>query len=78
MKAKHFVLPLTGLLLATPALANSYRSERRDCRADAMRLCRHEVPHVKRITLCMERHVKQLTPACRQHFGPSHHGRRTR
>lgn len=68
MKFKQVVLAMAVLLLATPALATSYRSERRDCRADAMRLCKHEVPHVKRITSCMERHIKQLTPACRRHF----------
>ncbi|WP_374546655.1 hypothetical protein [Rhodoblastus sp.] len=42
--------------------------QRHDCGGDAHRLCGHHIPDVQRITSCMQRHVAQLTPACRRHF----------
>jgi hypothetical protein len=42
--------------------------QRRACRADAMKFCREFVPNVHKITSCMERNVRRLTPACRAQF----------
>jgi hypothetical protein len=42
--------------------------QRHDCSGDAHRLCGQFIPDVQRITSCMQRHVAQLTPACRRHF----------
>jgi hypothetical protein len=42
--------------------------QRRACRADAMKFCREFVPHVQKITACMEHNVRRLSPACRSQF----------
>ncbi|PDT75766.1 hypothetical protein CO675_19635 [Bradyrhizobium sp. C9] len=55
--------------LAGNAQANSGTAEqRRACRADAMKLCREFVPNVRKITACMERNKRHLSPACRAQF----------
>ena len=42
--------------------------QRRACRADAMKFCREFVPSVRKITSCMERNVRRLSPTCRAQF----------
>ena len=44
------------------------RQQTDDCKPDAMRFCQNYVPNVDAITVCMQQHVKQLTPACRRYF----------
>ena len=62
---------LAGLGFATSANAFIFQGssqQRHDCSGDAHRLCGQFIPDVQRITSCMQRHVSQLTPACRRHF----------
>lgn len=42
--------------------------QRRACRADAFRLCREAIPNVSRVTACMEKNIKKLSPLCRAQF----------
>ena len=42
--------------------------QRHACRADAMKFCREFVPHVRKITACMEHNMRRLSPACRSQF----------
>lgn len=57
-----------ALLGASSAHAAGTPEQRRACRQDAMRLCREFVPDVRRITACMERNVRKLSPLCRRQF----------
>lgn len=60
---------LAPLMLAGASAAEQGTPEqRRACRKDAMTFCRKEVPNVARITACMERHIRKLSPACRAQF----------
>lgn len=58
------------LLAATPSAANAAGTpdQRRACRQDAMRVCGEFIPDVKRITACMEKNVRKLSPLCRRQF----------
>ena len=64
-------------VLSSPAFADLREQQRQlrqqtdDCQPDARRLCHRHIPNVDAITACMQRHVQQLSPACRRHF---HHG----
>ncbi len=42
--------------------------QRHACRHDAFKFCRNEIPDVPRITACMEKNLKKLSPACRAQF----------
>ncbi len=59
-----------ALLAMTPSAAQAAGTpdQRRACRQDAMTFCRAYVPNVKRITACMEKNVKKLSPLCRKQF----------
>ncbi|HVX79642.1 MAG TPA: hypothetical protein VHB49_26200 [Bradyrhizobium sp.] len=35
------------------------------CSGDAFRLCSSEIPNIPRITACMVRHRRELSPGCR-------------
>ncbi|MCW2285101.1 hypothetical protein M2323_002979 [Rhodoblastus acidophilus] len=65
---------LVALAFTAPASANlrqqrdQMRQRTDDCERDARRLCHAHIPNVDAITACMQRHVKQLSPACRRHF----------
>lgn len=59
---------LATIAASTAAFTAGTNSERRDCRPDAMKFCRNYVPNVRRITECMERNVRRLSPQCRRHF----------
>ncbi len=68
-------ITLVGVLMLAPSmLAGASAAEqgtpeqRRACRKDAMTFCRKEVPSVQRITACMERNLRKLSPACRAQF----------
>jgi hypothetical protein len=56
------------LLAASSAHAAGTPEQRRACRKDAMKFCREFVPDVKRITACMEKNVRKLSPLCRTQF----------
>jgi hypothetical protein len=53
---------------SSSAHASGTPEQRRACRSDAMRLCRQFVPNVPKITACMEKNIRKLSPACRAHF----------
>ena len=55
-------------LAPTPAAAQGTPEQRAYCQDDAMRLCGEFVPDVDRITACMKRHRRNLSPACRRVF----------
>lgn len=63
-----FACAALTLLAASPTYAAGTPEQRRACREDAMRLCRQFVPDVKRITACMEKNVRKLSPLCRKQF----------
>lgn len=66
--------PLTKALAAGAAIAASSAhaagspEQRRACRKDAMKFCREFIPDVKRITACMEKNIRKLSPLCRTQF----------
>jgi hypothetical protein len=53
---------------AAHARSQGTPEQRRACRQDAMKFCREFVPNVQRITACMERNVRRLSPLCRTQF----------
>lgn len=57
-----------AVLAASSAHAAGTPEQRRACRKDAMTFCREFVPDVKRITACMEKNVRKLSPLCRTQF----------
>jgi type II secretory pathway component PulL len=65
-------LAAAGVLLAAASVAQAQSQgtpeQRRACRKDAMKFCREFIPDVKRITACMEKNVRKLSPLCRTQF----------
>ncbi|WP_024576415.1 MULTISPECIES: hypothetical protein [unclassified Afipia] len=57
-----------ALIAASSAQAAGTPEQRRACRKDAMKYCREFVPDVKRITACMQKNVRKLSPLCRTQF----------
>jgi hypothetical protein len=59
-----------AILIAASSAAHAAGTyeQRRACRSDAMKFCREYVPNVKKITACMERNIKRLSPACQAQF----------
>ena len=77
-KAAAF-LALGLMLLATPTPGSAQSSNAEQlCTPDAMRLCSEFVPDVGRITACMQRKRRQLSPACAAVFKPQRKQRRHR
>lgn len=67
----RIVLAILALALAAPAAQAQNQGtpeQRRACRKDAMKFCREFVPDVKRITACMQKNVRKLSPLCRTQF----------
>lgn len=66
----RIVCAAIALLAAAPSTADAAGTpeQRRACRQDAMRFCREFVPDVKRITACMQKNVRKLSPLCRRQF----------
>jgi hypothetical protein len=54
--------------LSTTSFAAGTHEQRRACRADAMKFCGEFVPNVDRITACMKKNVRKLSPLCRKQF----------
>lgn len=44
--------------------------EREACMPDALNLCQAYIPDAERIKECLIQHVSDLSPACREVFGP--------
>lgn len=74
MQRRWLMVPLFASMLLGPvpvseaAAGQGTPEQRRACRKDAMTFCRKDVPDVARITACMERNIKRLSPACRAQF----------
>ncbi|MGB9385691.1 MAG: hypothetical protein WCB50_12910 [Pseudolabrys sp.] len=59
------------LVIATPSensQAEGTPEQRCACEQDAFRVCGNEIPNVARITHCMVKNVKKLSPARRAQF----------
>jgi hypothetical protein len=56
------------LALSSLSHAQGTFEQRRACRQDALKFCRDEVPDVPRITACMMKNLKSLSPLCRAQF----------
>ena len=69
-KVQCLTLAVTLLLSAGgfSAHAAGTPEQRRACRADAFRLCREAIPNVRRVTACMEKNIRKLSPPCRAQF----------
>ena len=54
--------------LASAGAASAYQGtaeQRRACTPDVYRLCAGEIPNVRAITVCLQRHKASLSEACR-------------
>ena len=58
--AAAFIVSLMGPL---PAIAYT-QADADACTPDAMRLCQDAIPDTNRVTLCLVRNKRQLSPAC--------------
>jgi hypothetical protein len=54
-----------ALLSAGSAFALGTPEQRRACTPDVYRLCAGEIPNVRAITVCLQRHKANLSEACR-------------
>jgi len=54
--------------LAEKSQAEGMAEQRWACEQDAFKFCGSEIPNVPRITACMIKNVKKLSPACRAQF----------
>src|SRR5215813_14097740 len=54
--------------LAGKSQAEGTAEQRWACEQDAFKFCGSEIPNVPRITACMIKNVKKLSPACRVQF----------
>ena len=60
-----------GMVTGAPAgksQAQGMAEQRWACEQDAFKFCGSEIPNVPRITACMIKNVKKLSPACRAQF----------
>lgn len=53
------------LLSANSAFALGTPEQRKACTPDVYRLCAGEIPNVRAITVCLQRHKASLSEACR-------------
>src|SRR5262245_53734377 len=76
MKSNLFRLIRFAVLVAsigtfsTSSFSEGTPEQRRACKDDAFRLCRDTIPDVPRITECMHKNQKKLSPACKVFFKP--------
>jgi hypothetical protein len=65
-----FVAAALVAMTASKASAGDGTAEQRwACQHDAFAFCGSEIPNVDRITACMVRNIKKLSPLCRAQFG---------
>ena len=72
-KMTTFIAAIATVGIAIAALAGKSQAEgtaeqRWACEQDAFKFCGSEIPNVPRITACMIKNVKKLSPACRAQF----------
>jgi hypothetical protein len=65
-----YVAAMTIGLLVTvgKSQAEGTPEQRWACEQDAFKFCGNEIPNVPRITACMTKNIKKLSPACRAQF----------
>ena len=59
---------IVTVALAGKCQAQGMAEQRWACEQDAFKFCGSEIPNVQRITACMIKNVKKLSPACRAQF----------
>jgi len=57
-----------GVTLAEASHAQGTPEQRMACTEDAFKFCGADIPDVPRITACMIKNLKQLSPVCRAQF----------
>lgn len=62
---------LAAVAIATPAAAQGTADQRAACTGDAFQFCGEFIPDVDRITACLKKNVKKISPACQAQFRPS-------
>jgi len=73
--ARNAIAAALGVITLSSASAGEGTSEQRvACRNDAWSFCREEIPDVERITACMIKNLKKLSPPCRAQFKASGQG----
>ena len=65
MSFKHFQFGLAVLLLSTSG-AMAQRAVLQACKPDIARYCSYVSPGGGRIKACMKRHVRELSPPCKE------------
>ena len=82
ISTNHVSTTIVALLvifaLSSPADAEETPEQRRACTQDAFKFCSSEIPNVPRITECMTKNLKYLSPACRSQFNVGQTQRRAR
>jgi len=63
-----FAAALVVFTFSGSALAEHTPEQQWACASDAFRYCSCEIPGVERVTACMIRSVKELSPLCRAQF----------
>jgi len=59
---------IVSVALAGKSQAEGTAEQRWACEQDAFKFCGGEIPNVPRITACMIKNVRKLSPACRAQF----------
>jgi hypothetical protein len=62
------IVGIVTVALAGKSQAQGMAEQRWACEQDAFKFCGNEIPNVERITACMVKNVKKLSPACRAQF----------
>ena len=68
LRSRHVAAALAlglTLLSSGAAFALGTPEQRRACTPDVYRLCAGEIPNVRAITVCLQRHKANLSEACR-------------
>jgi len=72
-KMTTYLAAIAAVGMVTATLAGKSQAEgtaeqRWACEQDAFKFCGSEIPNVPRITACMIKNVRKLSPACRVQF----------
>jgi hypothetical protein len=71
------VVAFVGVTPAEKSQAQGTHEQRLACTEDAFKFCGAEIPNVPRITECMIKNLKQLSPVCRAQFKQADDVKRT-
>ena len=62
------IVAFVGVTLVDKSRAQGTPEQRWACTEDAFKFCGNDIPDVPRITACMIKNIKQLSPVCRAQF----------